>query len=156
MQEGVRRVAGRPAGAAGRTDEEGSVYGATRNPVGDINLGPVPGGGKRLPAGRRAIHSEERVDRTTMSKLQETAWRGMWKEVEEGKGIGIGVLDEANGGDRTRCLRPGQPALCRLSYVRGMKTGMRPAGVEPAAFGAGNRRSGPLSYGRAKVVRRRR
>src|SRR5215217_8502583 len=80
---------------------------------------------------------------TSFETAKKTARRGGggW----EGIRLGQRVLERANGGDRTRCLRAGKPALCHVSYVRGW---MRPAGLEPAAFGAGNRRSVPLSYGR--------
>jgi hypothetical protein len=44
-------------------------------------------------------------------------------------------------------LRAGDPALCRLSYVRAI----RPAGFEPASSALARRRSGPLSYERMRA-----
>lgn len=86
--------------------------------------------------GRCAIGPEEGADRATTFTADDG--REGRREVVRELQLGHGFSMQANGGDRTRCLRPGQPALFRLSYVRGDGCARQGSNLRPSVLEAGN------------------
>lgn len=122
-----------PLPGAGDAPDAGHGRGISLKRMGGRNLRALlrHGNPSVREAGCRTVHPAERGGpRGDLERLQETAGG-----IEEGRGEG----------NRSRVRVLAAPAM-EITFGDG--DWMRPAGLEPAAFGAGNRRSAPLSYGR--------